>query len=176
MAKKKDGFGKMIYRSSILLVFLAVILVGLGIFCGPVVKAKNKAVKVTQKEIETAVSLQERETIIAVKEKEISRRESELAALKKDVDEKLDRLTALQKDIQNRIDEYKVVQDKPFRDLVKIYSAMSASKVAPLLNQMEDKTVARILRAMKTEAVSKIVPKLQPDKAVRVSKALGRIE
>ena len=50
---------------------------------------------------------------------------------------------------------------------------MSPSKVAPLLDKMEDVEAVEILRAMKTEAVAKIIPKLSQDKAVRVSRLLG---
>ena len=150
--------------------------IGLAIIAGPVPAAQKKPVKVTQKEINMAVSFQEREAAIKAKENEIKEKEAELYAIKKDVDEKLIRLTTIQQEIQNKIDEYKVLQGKPFKKLIKIYSAMSPSKVAPLLSQMEDATVARILGAMKTDLVGKIIPKLPPDKAVKVSKALGRIK
>ncbi|MEA2085277.1 MAG: hypothetical protein U9O82_13775 [Thermodesulfobacteriota bacterium] len=150
--------------------------IGLAILAGPVPAAQKKPVKVMQKEIKMAVSFQEREAAIKAKEKEIKEKEAELYAIRKEVDEKLIRLTTLQQEIQDKIDEFWVIQKKPFKDLIKIYSAMSPSKVAPLLNQMEDATVARILGAMKTDIVSKIIPKLQLDKAVKVSKALGRIK
>ena len=52
---------------------------------------------------------------------------------------------------------------------------MSASKVAPLLNQMTDDEAVEILKAMKPEAVAKIIPKLEQSKAVRLSKQLGLI-
>lgn len=152
------------------------VLIVIAVSVGPVAAARKKLVKVTQKEINMAVSLQEREAAVTAKEKELGEKEAELNVIKSEVDEKLDSLTVLQEEIQAKIDEYRVVQEKPFKDLVKIYSAMSASKVAPLLNQMEDATVARILGAMKTEIVSKIIPKLPPDKAVKVSKAFGRIK
>jgi len=50
---------------------------------------------------------------------------------------------------------------------------MSATKVAPLLDKMEDGDVVEILRAMKTDEVAKIIPRLDPDRAVRVSRGLG---
>jgi len=53
---------------------------------------------------------------------------------------------------------------------------MSASRLAPLLNDMEDAAVTRILKAMKSDQVAKIIPKLDQDKAVRVSRMLGRME
>ena len=53
---------------------------------------------------------------------------------------------------------------------------MSSTKLAPLLNQMTDQNVTRILRAMKADQVAKIVPKLDSEKAVRVSRLLGRFD
>ena len=61
-----------------------------------------------------------------------------------------------------------------FKNLIKVYSTMSATKLSPLLNQMTDENVARILRAMKADQVAKIVPKLESEKAVRVSRLLGK--
>ncbi|MCK5437048.1 MAG: hypothetical protein KAI90_03500 [Desulfobulbaceae bacterium] len=175
VANHKNNMGAGSVWRRVLPVLLGVLIV-LAVSVGLAAAARKKPVKVTQKEINMAVSLQEREAAVTAKEKELEKKEAEFNVIKKEVDEKLDRLTALQEEVQAKLDEYRVVQEKPFKDLVKIYSTMSASKVAPLLNQMEDATVARILGAMKTETVSKIIPKLPPDKAVKVSKALGRIK
>ncbi|MDH4320582.1 MAG: hypothetical protein OEV73_03700 [Desulfobulbaceae bacterium] len=133
-------------------------------------------VRVGPGEIELAVSLKEREQAADLREKELQRREESLAALQKDVDAKLEKLTALQKDLQGKIDALQRVVDKDFKNLVKVYSAMSPSKLAPLLNDMEDGTVTRILQAMKADQVAKIIPKLDQDKAVRVSRLLGKME
>ncbi len=128
--------------------------------------------------IEEAASLKAREDAVAAREKENDRRKLELDRLEKEVNEKLAKLTALQDDVQKKLDYIKGlnVRDKEFRNLIKVYSAMSASKVAPLLDEMKDDNVAKILRAMKADEVAKIIPKLDKDKAVRVSRLLGMID
>ncbi len=140
------------------------------------VAAEKTPVRVGPGEMELAVSLKEREQAADLREKDLQRREESLAALQKDVDAKLEKLTALQKDLQKKIDALQQVVDKDFKNLVKVYSVMSPSKLAPLLNDMEDGAVTRILQAMKADQVAKIIPKLDQDKAVRVSRLLGKME
>jgi len=93
--------------------------------------------------------------------------------LAKEVDEKYIQLNALQEELKGQLGGAGKGRDQQFKNLIKIYSAMSASKVAPLLDKMEDDEVVEILKAMKAEAVAKIIPKLTQDKAVRVSRLLG---
>lgn len=138
--------------------------------------ADKEPVRVGPGEIDMAVSLKEREKAVELKEKDIERREEALVSLRKDVDAKLEKLTVIQKDLQVKIAEMKQVADKDFKNLVKVYSAMSVTKLAPLLNNLEDSTVTRILKSMKADQVAKIIPKLDKAKAVRVSRQLGRME
>lgn len=140
-----------------------------------VLAAEQKPVRVGPGEIELAASIKEREAAVEAKEKEIARREEQLAALQKEVDEKLSRLTALQEDLQAKLAELQQAADKDFKNLIKVYGAMSATKLAPLLNDMDDAAVTRILKAMKTDQVAKIIPKLERSKAVRVSRQLGML-
>lgn len=136
---------------------------------------EKKPVTATRQEMDLSGSLREREAALAKKEKDLAKKEEELAALQKEVDEKLDRLIVQQQKLKETLAELKAVKDKQFKNLIKIYSAMSASKVAPLLNQMKDEEAVEILKAMKAEAVAKIIPKLDQKKAVRLSKQLGLI-
>ncbi len=145
----------------------------LATLSAPLLAAEQKPVRVGPGEIEYAASLQAREQAVAAKEKELARREEQLAAVQKEVDARLARLVTLQRELQNRVASLQQVADKDFKNLIKVYSAMSATKLAPLLNEMDDDAVTRILRAMKVDQVAKIIPKLDQDKAVRVSQQLG---
>lgn len=149
-----------------------IFLFGMGGHCF----AQNKPVQVAPDEPQFAQSLAEREALVISKEKSLSERESKLNELEKNLAEKLADIMARQDELANKLSEFQGLKDTEFRSMVKIYSTMSASKTAPLLNQMEDATVARILRAMKSDIVAKILPKLNQEKAVRVSKILGLIE
>ncbi len=135
----------------------------------------NKPVRTSPDEANLSSSLKARELAVVAKEKELAQREQDLALIQKDVDAKLAEMLAVQTDISQKLAEIRAEQDLEFKNLIKVYSNMSASKVAPILNQMEDANVAKILRAMKNELVAKIIPKLEAQKAVRVSRLLGRI-
>lgn len=145
------------------------------VLVSPVVASKKKPVTASPQEIALAGSLKNREAAILKKEKDLARKEQDLVALQKELDEKLVQLIKLQNDIKVKLVDLKSIKDKRFKNLIKVYSVMSASKVAPLLDKMEDDEVVEILKAMKAEDVAKIIPKLNQEKAVRVSKQLGLI-
>ncbi|MBU0483868.1 MAG: hypothetical protein KKB30_05075 [Proteobacteria bacterium] len=161
-------------RQSILVLFGVVIMQGYWV--GPVIAARKEPVKVSSQEARLMLQFKEREDSLKAREQALDKKEQDLALVSKEVDDKLVVLISLQEDLQNKLDELKKIKDKRFSDLIKVYSAMSASKLAPLLNLMEDDEVSEVLRAMKTDIVAKIVPKLDQEKAVRVSKILGMIK
>jgi len=133
----------------------------------------KKVEKPTSDEMAQVNELRDREKIIAIKEKELAEKEEEMKARQQETEEKLTKLLEVQADLKTKLDELKVVKDKQFRDLMKIYTAMSPSKVAPLLNQMEDSEALEVLKGLKTDQVAKIMPKLEQQKAVRLSRLLG---
>lgn len=139
----------------------------------PAFTEEKPPVKLTPQEISSAAGLKERENAMAIKEKAMAEKEKELVALNREVDEKLTKLNALQEELKGQLGGAVKGKDQQFKNLIKIYSTMSPSKVAPLLDKMEDVEAVEILRAMKTDAVAKIIPKLGQDKAVRVSRLLG---
>jgi flagellar motility protein MotE (MotC chaperone) len=139
----------------------------------PAFSEEKPPIKITPQELSVSAGLKEREDAVVAKEKALAAKEKELAVLSKEVDEKFSRLIALQEEIKGQLGRAAQGRDKQFKNLIKIYSAMSPTKVAPLLGKMEDFEVVEILRAMKAEAVAKIIPKLAQDKAVRVSRLLG---
>jgi flagellar motility protein MotE (MotC chaperone) len=140
----------------------------------PAVRAKEEGpVKVTAQELSLSKSLRAREEAVEAREKELLMREQELAEMQKELDAKVEKLIGLQNEFKIQLDELKTVRDKRFRNLVNVYTAMSASKVAPLLDKMEDDEAVEILMAMKPDGVAKILPKMNKDKAVRLSKLLG---
>ena len=139
----------------------------------PAFTEEKPPVKITPQEISGAAGMKEREDALAAKEKAMAEKEKELTALNKEVDEKFTKVNAIQEELKGQLGGAVKGKDQQFKNLIKIYSAMSPSKVAPLLDKMEDVEAVEILRAMKTEAVAKIIPKLAQDKAVRVSRLLG---
>ena len=144
---------------------------------------ERKPVEVSSLDLAVAPKLAARELAVKIKERDLAERERKLASRERDlakvrklVEEKLKEVSALQKKVEAELAELKTVRDKNFKKLIKTYSAMSPSKVAPLLEAMDDARAVRILRAMKSETVAKILPKLNRDKAVRLSLALGLLD
>lgn len=141
-----------------------------------VLYAADQPVNISSEELNKTLSLKQREEAVAAREKELDQREKAIAELKKEVDGELEQIAALQKDVEEKLAAIRQEQDASFKNLIKVYSAMRASKLGPLFNQMTDENVAEILRAMKAEQVAQIIPKLDSEKAVRVSRLLGRFE
>ena len=165
-----DGIMKKSNRKYIVLILLVLSALMVTI---PVFAEENSPVRLTPQEISVSASLKKREDAVAAKEKALAEKEKEVNAFSKEVDEKYTKLNALQEQLKGQLGGAAKGQDQQFKNLIKIYSAMSPSKVAPLLDKMEDIEAVEILRAMKTDAVAKILPKLGQDKAVRVTRLLG---
>lgn len=132
-----------------------------------------KPVAASPDELRLSAQLRDREKALLAKEEALARRSAELAELEKRVGEELARLIKLQEELKLKLAELTAVKDKNFKELIKIYSTMSASKVAPLLNQMDDADALEILRGLKADQVAQIIPKLNQAKAVRLSRMLG---
>lgn len=152
------------------------VILGAFFFQGFAVAAEKNPAKLTPDKLDYLKSVQARETAVVSKEKALEQREQNLEVIQKEVDEKIAKLTTLQEDLQARLADLQLAKDNRFRNLIKIYSEMGPAKVAPLLNEMDVKTVAQILQAMKSDVVVKIIPKLDKEKALAVSKEIGALE
>ena len=161
---------KMIVLSLVALVLM----VGGGAVLYALDQQPTKAI--TPDDVARAFNLKDREDALAAKEAELAKREQVQAQVQKDIDEKLARLAAMQSELKNQLDAIKGAQTQEFTNLIKVYSAMKASKVAPLLDSMDDTSVVKIFRAMKTDQVAQIMPKLNQEKAVSVSQSLGMLD
>lgn len=158
---------------------LAVLTVIVALMAGSVAALhaldKQPVKAITPADVAKALELKEREEALVAKEAEFAKKAEEQAQMRKDVEEKLVRLSAMQSELKGQFEAIKGAQRQEFMNLIKIYSAMSPSKVAPLLDSMDDGDVVRILRAMKAEQVAKIMPKLTQPKAVSVSQEMGML-
>ncbi len=145
---------------------------------GLVYSANNeqKPVRITPVEVEQAIALKEREESVLGREIELNKKEQEMEDLSSEIDDKLARLVKLQKEVKGYLEEFRTTKSREFANLVKVYSAMSASKLAPLLDKMDHRSVVQILRAMKVDKVAKVMPKLDKDKAVAISMSLGMMD
>lgn len=153
-----------------------IVLLSLFFVIGETWGDEQKPPKISDMDYEFAQSLKAREDKVVALEINLAEREKELSGVQKEVEEKLAKLVDLQREVKGQLESLGAQQDAQFQNLIKIYSTISSTKVAPLLNKMDDETVAQILRAMKSDIVAKIIPKLESDKAVSVSKKLGMLQ
>lgn len=140
---------------------------------GAGVEAQNNPVRATQEELAYGARLRDQITELEVREQIIVRREQELSEFEQEVKQELKRLLALQEEIKLTLAELSVIEDQAYRELIRIYSTMRPSKVAELLNEMTDDDALKILRGLKSDLVANILPRLDQDKAVRLSRKLG---
>lgn len=164
----------MMKKMVIFIIAAIVLMVGGGAVLHALDQQPSKAI--TPDDVATALGLKEKEAAIAAKEAELAKRERLQDQIQKELDEKLARLAAMQAELKDQLTAIKGAQSQEFTNLIKIYSTMSASKVAPLLDSMEDPDVVKIFRAMKADQVAKIIPKMKQDKAVTVSESLGMLD
>lgn len=159
------------------MIIFAVAVVALMVSGGAVLHALDRqpSKAITPEDVVRALDLKGKEAALAAREDEIVKREQLQAQIQKELDEKLARLASIQNELKDQLAAIKGAQTQEFKNLIKIYSTMSASKVAPLLDSMEDPDVVKIFRAMKADQVAKIIPKMQQDKAVAVSERLGML-
>ena len=157
---------------------LAMVAIGLMVSGGAVLHALDQqpTKAITPDDVANAFNVKEREAAVVAKETELAKREQMQAQVQKELDEKLTKLTAIQSELKDQLTAIKGAQTQEFTNLIKIYSTMKASKVAPLLDSMQDPDVVKIFRAMKTDQVAQIMPKLKQQKAVAVSQSLGMID
>jgi flagellar motility protein MotE (MotC chaperone) len=159
-------------------IILIVVALGLMVSGGAVLHALDKQPirAITPGDLAKALELKEREAALVTKEAEIAKREQTQEQVQKELDAKLAKLTSIQSDLKDQLAAIKGAETAEFTNLIKIYSVMSPSKVAPLLDSMDDPAVVKIFRAMKVDQVAKIMPKLKQEKAVAVSQGLGLID
>ena len=101
----------------------------------PAFTEEKTPVRLTPQEISGASGLKEREDALAAKEKALAEKEKELSALNKEVDEKYTKLNALQEELKGQLGGAVKGKDQQFKNLIKIYSAMSPSRWLPCLTR-----------------------------------------
>ncbi|MDZ7641954.1 MAG: MgtE protein [Desulfurivibrio sp.] len=135
--------------------------------------AESEPVRATPEELDKAATLRDKEDELEQREAKIARREQELAEMEQRLKEELAELLAQQEKARATLEELTAAKGQAYRELIKIYSAMRNSRVAELLGEMSDRDALEILRGLDAEAVADIIPRLERDKAVRLSRQLG---
>lgn len=110
------------------------------------------------------------------REKTLAAREEKLALYEKDVTEKIARLEEVGKTLKEELRRSTAASDEAAQSLAKVYGAMKPAEAAPLLDQLDEGTALRILTRMKEKQVGEILPLMNRERAIVLTRSLaGRV-
>jgi flagellar protein FlbB len=107
------------------------------------------------------------------REQDLTGREERLQMYEKDVTAKVASLEEIEKRLSGKAKAAAAAGDAAAESLAKVYGAMKPAEAAPLLEHLDDVTVLRILHAMKEKQLGEILPLINRDKAVTITRALA---
>lgn len=110
--------------------------------------------------------IEEREAIILELENALSSTESRIEQLQSE----LNSLLLQEREAANE------EQKKKNKEIAQMYSAMTASKAAPILSNMDNDEVVQILAEMDSKKMSQILAKMEPQKAAELTLLLKEID
>jgi flagellar motility protein MotE (MotC chaperone) len=114
-----------------------------------------------------------REAQLAERETALARREADVAAAAKDLEDKIGRLEALARTIAPESGGGPEGEAR-MQVLAKIYETMKAEEAAPILDRLDDQTVRALFARMKEKQISQILPLMNREKAVALTRLLAR--
>jgi len=184
-------------RTQILLTFLIVIKIVLGsvfmyrIGLGPIfvdadaiAAEQAKDIEVTEKKDEKKVKeetidlkyLISKKLEIEKEEKQIEKKKAELLSIQDEINKKIAILTQLRDEIRAEVAKKKMAEEKKFKHLIKVYSAMKPQNAADLVEKLDIKLAIELMSKMKGDAVGKILSFVKIEKAAEISEGLVKRE
>lgn len=104
--------------------------------------------------------------------KRIAKRKVELLAIQDDLNKKIATLTKLRDEIRAEKAKKKAAEEKQFKHLIKVYSAMKPQNAASLIEKLDMKLAIELLSKMKGDDVGKILTFVKIEKAAKISEGL----
>ncbi len=138
-------------------------------------KTPRDEVKVT-KVRDMLTALESKRVALEKKEQYLSGEEQRLLLLKKEIVEKIDTLRTQEEKSLAAAELQNSADNKRFKDLAKVYEATPAAKAGVMLEQLDVKTAAGITMNMKKEKAGAIWGYLSPQKAVKITFEITRLE
>lgn len=131
----------------------------------------EEAIERERARIDELVARLEEERAAVEAERESLRRE--WAAIEREramLDQRARQLQVLQENLDARAARF-----EDFERLQELYNGMRASELLPILEQLEDGTVARILSGMDDRKVAQVLAAMEPSRAAALSRLMGGI-
>jgi flagellar motility protein MotE (MotC chaperone) len=114
-----------------------------------------------------------RQAELDAREEELNNRDERLKLFEKDVTTKIAALEEIEKRLAPRVKASNAAGDSAAESLAKVYGAMKASEAAPILEQLDEATVLRIFGRMKEKQLGEILPLMNRDKAIGLTRSLA---
>lgn len=105
-------------------------------------------------------------------EKRIAKKKLELLAIQDDINKKIALLTKLRDEIRSEKAQKKAAEEKQFKHLIKVYSAMKPQNAADLIEKLDINLAVKLLSRMKGDDVGKILSYVKIEKAAKISEGL----
>jgi flagellar motility protein MotE (MotC chaperone) len=121
-------------------------------------------------------ALARRQAELEAREKALAAREEKLALYDQDVTAKLAQLETVAKSLKQEMGRADGAADEAAQSLAKVYGAMKPAAAAPLLDQLDEATALRILTRMKEKQVGEILPLMNRDRAVVLTRSLAGMQ
>jgi flagellar motility protein MotE (MotC chaperone) len=137
----------------------------------------NKELKDVKKEANTEEKIDLRFLIqqkaeFEKEEKQIAKKKAELLAIQNDINQKIATLTKIRDEIRAEKDQKKAEEEKQFKHLIKVYSAMKPQSAADLIEKLDLDLAIKLLSRMKGDAVGKILSFVKIEKAAKISEGI----
>jgi flagellar motility protein MotE (MotC chaperone) len=104
--------------------------------------------------------------------KRISDKKAELLTIQDDINRKIAALTKIRDEIRAERDQKKAEDEKQFKHLIKVYSAMKPQNAADLIEKLDLELAIKLLSKMKGDNVGKILSYVKVEKAAKISEGI----
>jgi flagellar motility protein MotE (MotC chaperone) len=117
--------------------------------------------------------LARRQAELDAREQELGDREERMKLYEKDVTAKIASLEEIEKRLQARAKAASAAVDAAAESLAKVYGAMKPADAAPILDRLDEPTVLTIFGRMKEKQIGEILPLMNRDKAIVLTRSLA---
>ncbi len=117
--------------------------------------------------------LEQRQQELDAREQELEQRAARLKVLEQDVTTKIATLEEIEKRLSGEAETRRTSGAEAAQSLAKIYAAMKPADAAPILDQLDDRTILTIFRRMKEKQIGEILPLMSRSRAIVLTQAIA---
>lgn len=118
-------------------------------------------------------ALQQRQAELALRAESLEEREEAMLVFERELENRVAELEGIRRELDTRVGAAETASTAAAEEISRVYAAMKPADAAPILDGLEDEVVLRILRQMRAKQVSAILPLLDRERAVVLTRALA---